>query len=278
MVAVAQLTRQRKAFQRVRRRAYTRALERYPLRVLPESWAVGPPDFIGVGAQKSGTTWWFEAVCAHPRVSRLPRAPKELHYFDRFCREPFTDESAARYHRLFPRRRGMQNGEWTPGYMHDVWVPPLLARAAPDARLLVLLRDPVERYRSAIAGRDSRLRDAQLARDAFARGFYHAQLTRLLEHFDREQLLVLQYERCRDGPEEELRRTFAFLGLDDPGAPAALRRRANVTAAPKPSLDASLIAELRRAYGEDAERLFGEFPELDPGLWSTLALESPVAR
>jgi hypothetical protein len=228
---------------------------------------------VGVGAQKSGTSWWFEAICAHPRVSRPPRAPKELQYFNRFWRVPFTDASVERYHRLFPRARGRVTGEWTPRYMFDVWTPPLLARAAPDARLLVLLRDPIERYRSGVAAKDARLHGVHLASEAFARGFYHVQLTQLLEHFERERLLVLQYERCRDRPEDELRRTYAFLGLDVTEAPPVLRRPVNATpASAKRLLERRLLDDLRRAYHDDATRLFGEFPELDPALWTTLAL------
>lgn len=272
MVAVARLTRQRKAFGRVRRRAYVAALERFSPRLLPERWLVGPPDFVGVGAQKCGTSWWFEVICAHPQIWRPPRAPKELQYFGRFWRAQFTDESIERYHRLFPRPPGRLGGEWTARYMYDVWTPRLLARAAPDARLLVLLRDPIERYRSALVAKDARLVGAHLASDAFARGLYHAQLERLFEHFDRERVLVLQYERCRDRPEEELRRTLAFLGLEDAGVPASLHRQVNVTSAPKPRLDSGLLADLRRAYRDDSNRLFETFPELDPALWTSLAL------
>lgn len=118
----------------------------------------------------------------------------------------------------------------------------------------------------------SSLVGVQLASVARARGFYHAQLVQLLEHFDRERVLVLQYERCRDCPEEELRRTLAFLGLEDAGVPAALRRRVNVTSAPKPQLDEEVRDDLRRAYRDDSSRLFETFPELDPALWTTLAL------
>ena len=56
--------------------------------------------------------------------------------------------TACRYWRYFPRPDGGVSGEWTPGYLIDFWTPELIARAAPDARVLVLLRDPLERFRS----------------------------------------------------------------------------------------------------------------------------------
>ena len=253
-------------------RGYLAALERLPARALPSGWLVGPPDFVGVGAQKCGTTWWHDALCSHPAIHEPPHIPKERHYFDRFWRGSFTDASVERYHRLFPRPAGAVAGEWTPRYLYDPWTPELLARAAPQARVLVLLRDPVERFRSGLAAREGRLAGVDLAADAFARGLYGAQLDRLLAHVPRDRLLVLQYERCRDRPDEELSRTLAFLGLEDFGTPAALRRRVKVTPAPKLRLDEPLLGELRRAYRADSERLFDAFPELDPGLWTTLAL------
>jgi hypothetical protein len=222
---------------RLGRDGHGQVLQRVPLERLPGSWVVAPPDFVGIGAQKCGTSWWYEAVCAHPRVYRLPTTPKERGYFDRFS-----------------------------------WTPPLLARAAPHARLLVLLRDPIERFRSGLAKHGNRPGDEVLV-DAFARGLYHAQLTRVLEHFDRERVLILQFERCRKRPEEELRRTFAFLELEDTPSPEVLRRRVNVTTqGTKPPLEEPLLGYLRSAYRDDATRLFERFPELDPALWTTLGL------
>src|SRR5215207_8121979 len=108
----------------------------------------GPPDFIGVGALGSGTGWWHALLLAHPDI-RPPRARRRaLHHFDRFCAAEMTDADVAAYHERFPRRAGTITGEWTGRYMFDAWTPPLLKRAAPDAKLLVMLSDPIERYRA----------------------------------------------------------------------------------------------------------------------------------
>ena len=55
-----------------------------------------------------------------------------------------------RYQRYFPVPEGAVAGEWTPGYLIDFWTPELIARAAPEARILVLLRDPIDRFRSGL--------------------------------------------------------------------------------------------------------------------------------
>src|SRR5829696_1826406 len=107
--------------------------------------APGPPDFIGVGALGSGTGWWHSMLVAHPEI-RPPRSrTRALHHFDPFCAAEMTDADVAAYHRSFPRRAGAITGEWTGRYMFDAWTPPLLRRAAPDAKLLVMLSDPIER-------------------------------------------------------------------------------------------------------------------------------------
>lgn len=230
---------------------------------------VAPPDYIGVGVQKAGTTWWHSLIADHPDVHARKDVPKELHYFERYWDVPFDEQASSGYARWFARPPGTLAGEWTPRYVFDFWVPPLLARAAPASKLLVLLRDPVERYRSGIA-RDldrSAARVPLVAQDAFHRGLYGAQLARLLDHVDPARLLVVQYERCLLDPEGELERTYRFLGLDPSHRPSGLRQQVGRKVA-KVELGAPVADALRSAYASDARLLFERFPELDPGLWS----------
>jgi hypothetical protein len=240
----------------------------------PQGWHTGPPDFVGVGVQRSGTTRWCNLILAHPEVVR-PHGRKELHYFDRFYAGGFTAEHAAGYAAYFPTD-GRKTGEWTPLYASAPWIPALLAQAAPAARLLVVLRDPVERYLSGLELdiEVARKRGAPLSRyaplEAFSRGFYHAQLLGLLRHFEREQLLVLQYERCTREPRAQLRRTYEFLGLGDldftPDLEARFRHQPE-----KPSLDERARAAYVSAYTEDVLALAREFGEIDLRLWPNFA-------
>lgn len=242
----------------------------------PAGWRIGPPDFVGVGAQRCGTTRWFRLIASHPEVASSP-ADKELHFFDRFFEGGFGDADVAAYHAYFPRPAGTRTGEWTPLYGSSPWVPKLLARAAPDARLLILLRDPVERFASALQ-HNARLSHEQgmpLNRlapvEAFRRGFYHAEIGMLLPYFDPSQILVLQYERCAREPLEQLRRTFEFIGLADTGfAPAELDANPNPQPT-KPKLDAETRDSYVRAYRDDVEALVRAFPEIDLALWPNFA-------
>src|SRR6185369_4053289 len=114
----------------------------------PPGWEVAPPDFVGVGAQRSGTTWWWWVLISHPLVGfKRGLHTKEVHFFDALQDvEELEAEDIDRYHRWFPRLPGTAIGEWTPRYMVDARTPHHIATAAPDTRIMILLRDPVDRY------------------------------------------------------------------------------------------------------------------------------------
>ena len=171
----------------------------------PEGWTTGAPTFVGVGAQRSGTTWWHHLVGEHPGVHRGP--VKELRFFDRYWRRDFSAADAERYARFFPRPPGLQIGEWSPGYVSHFWIPALLRRAAPDAKVLVILRDPVERYRSGLVLQMQTRRASQAtASAAFRIGCYGTHLEQLLACFPREQVLVQQHEQCVREPAAQIAR------------------------------------------------------------------------
>jgi hypothetical protein len=227
-----------------------------------------------VGTARSGTTWWDALIHAHPDVARAEGVPKEVHFFDGLWQGDLTQADIAGYHAFFARPAGKRAGEWTPGYMLDAWAPRLLRRAAPDARLLVLLRDPVERFRSGRTLAENRLTVGASARAAanagFQRGLYADQLQRLWRVFPRDQVLVLQFERCVRDPAVQLRRTFAFLGLDTAAADTIDTAHAvNESRGPKVALSVEQRETLVRRYAPEnarLERLLGDALDLD--LWA----------
>jgi hypothetical protein len=226
---------------------------------------------VGVGAQKAGTSWWNAVIHAHPAVHRAGGQPKELHFFDQSWEEPFGEADIQRYWRYFPRPPGGVTGEWTPGYLIDFWTPELLARAAPGARVLVLLRDPVDRFRSGLTHQLATSRAPLTHRDiqgAFQRGLYAPQLRRVLDAFPRDQVFIGQYEACRADPAAQAARTFAFLGLEathlDEGV---LRGQVNPSTGRKFQPSAALRRSLLDGYAPDIERLARMVPEVDLSLW-----------
>jgi hypothetical protein len=228
---------------------------------------------VGLGAQKAGTSWWDALILRHPSVVRAGGLPKELHFFDQAWEESFDEEEVARYAAYFPRPPGSLTGEWTPGYLIDFWTPGLLARAAPEARLLILLRDPLDRLRSGLSHQLATSRTPLAHRDiqgAFQRGLYAPQLRRVLDAFPASQVFIGQYEACRADPAGQLARTFAFLGLPRFEADAAtLRGEVNPSTGPRFEPAPSLRRALLEGYAADLEQLPGLAPGLDLSLWPT---------
>jgi hypothetical protein len=226
-----------------------------------------------VGAQKAGTSWWDALITAHPDVYRLADRPKELHFFDHGWEDPFDEREIARYALHFPRPDGGVTGEWTPGYLIDFWTPSLIAQAAPQTRILILLRDPMARFASSLTHQLSVSREALTQRDiqgAFQRGLYAPQLRRVLAAFPRAQVFIGQYEACRSDPAAEIARTYDFLGLApfEP-APTTLRGEVNPTTGRRFEPARDLRRSLLDGYAPDLEQLPGLVPGIDLSLWPT---------
>jgi hypothetical protein len=234
---------------------------------LREGEVVGPPDFVGIGAQKSGTTWWYDLIAAHPEVACRADLHKERHFFGRFATRAFAPADTEAYRSWFPRPESRLTGEWTPDYLHQPWVPALLATAAPDARLLLLVRDPVERFRSGLAHhqRHSGRLSADVYADAVVRGLYGGWLQHWLQHVSRDRILVLQYERCAKDPAGQLERTYDFLGLT-PFSPPGLRTRVSASGELL-ALDSDARRRLEDVYASDVRLLSTLVPDLDLDLW-----------
>ena len=239
---------------------------------VPDGWSVGPPDFVGIGVQKAGTTWWWTLLRSHPD---MVGSVKETHQLTRLGWRPMFAEDVLSYHRYFPRREGSVTGEWTPRYMTMPGVIDNLRACAPEARIIAILRDPVERYRSGVGQwqkRKERLgKRPNLAagrKDAYARSFYGFMLQRYVEAFGRDRLLILQFERCKEDPAGEYLRTLRFLGLPEWVPPEnVLGKRVNVSRiklSPK-ALDEP--PDLVERLGEDVRLLRSFAPDIDLSLW-----------
>lgn len=249
-----------------------------PVPECPPGWRTAPPDFVGVGAQRSGTSWWYRAIEQHPQVVRIEGQSKELHYFGRFWNGDVPDDLEEHYHSFFPRPEGAISGEWTPRYMYDFWSLRLLRRAAPDARILVLLRDPVERFRSGLARlmrRSDKRRqqplDLMMLGDAMNRGFYHNQIQRLFDIYPSEQVLVLQYERCARDTRGQLDATCRFLGLEPFEELPDLAQERTRPAHDKPTLSDDMREDMVRRLEDDVRRLLDLCPQIDVSLWRNFA-------
>ena len=193
------------------------------------------PNFLIIGAQKAGTTWLAERLSQHPEIFV---APREIHFFDKADRYA---RGLAWYEAQFAAASSEKAvGEKTPDYLwangrgvegHLPDVHRNIHAALPHARLIVSLRNPVERAISAAhhiirSGRipphididDLLLGDQRHLLEGHGvldYGFYHRQIQAYLELFPREQMLILIFEEdLAARPEKGLRAVCEFLGVD----------------------------------------------------------------
>lgn len=207
------------------------------------------PDFIIVGAQKAGTTSLYHLLCEHPCIK--PARRKELNFYTIRYRK-----GVRCYRKQFPSRisklwakilegKNLITGEASPHYMFHPHAPKRIAATLPDVKLIVLLRNPVDRayshyhhmvrnkietlsFEEALAKEEERmageiekmLQDEhymsfnQRSYSYLSRGIYVSQLQKFSELFKREQMLILKSEDFFEKPREALEQAFSFLGLE----------------------------------------------------------------
>ena len=201
------------------------------------------PRFLIIGCQKCGTTSLYNYLIQHPHVSAATK--KEIHFFDSNYHKGY-----AWYKRHFPepksKKKSLITGEATPYYILHPHAPARVKATLPDTKLILMLRDPVERafshykhhvkfkveplaFDEAIKAESERLDGEwdKMIRDQsynsyniqmysyLTRGVYVTQLERWLAHFPREQVLLLQSEEFFTNPEKAYLETLHFLGLPD---------------------------------------------------------------
>lgn len=265
----------------------------FPIRRLARPWTldelpskgdriVRPPDFVGVGTQKSGTSWWAALIESHPSVAPNLFNRKEMHYLTHFFERPMTARDIETYHAAFARPQGRLCGEWTPNYLASPYTIRRLEQAAPNARVLVMFRDPVSRYESgfnherkqrfggmiAPGARSRIIRGYALRKESIWNGMYAAQCDTLLRIISRDRILALQYEQCKAKPREMIARTYRFLGLDDSFVPEGIDKPVNVQRQVTDSISDETRELLREIFVDDVRRLERLFPEaIDLSLW-----------
>lgn len=203
------------------------------------------PDFLVIGAMRCGTSSLFKYLAAHPHVRRPLR--KEVEFFSQH-----HARGLAWYRAHFPvRRRGQRTFEASPYYLFHPHAAVRAHAVVPGARLVVLLRDPVERalshhrhmqrhgfepldFPEAIRAEDERmaqahadvLADPDLSSPAHrrfgyrSRGDYAPQLRRWVDAYGGDRLHVIFSDDLYADPPGTLDRLHRFLGLDAHRLPA----------------------------------------------------------
>jgi len=202
------------------------------------------PDFIGIGAMRCATTWISRCIEEHPDLF-IPAGKKELHFFDRvLLGEEKTIDWYLDHFTLASDHQKV--GEFTPNYFSNSDIPRTIHNHFPRAKLILSLRDPVERLKShykyvkrnhidipdnvqlAITERGKDFHFMEL-------GLYSSSLKSYLEVFPQDQILIIFYEDIVSQPNQTCKALYSFLEVEPNFVPPSLARRVNASSAVKSS-------------------------------------------
>jgi hypothetical protein len=177
------------------------------------------PNLIVIGAQKCGTSVLHYYLSLHPEVSMSK--PKELNFF---IEERNWPRGLDWYKAHFDGEATVR-GEASPNYtafpQHE-GVPERMASVVPDAKLIYMVRDPLERIAAHWVHNYAKRREKGTLAETLVhpntsyvtRSLYAMQLERFLAHYPKEQILVFQQSELRHKRMETLRQIFEFIGVD----------------------------------------------------------------
>lgn len=205
------------------------------------------PNFLVIGAQKAGTTWLSENISCHPEVYSPNR--KELHYFNKksnynkgldWYLSHFTDAANSNMKAV---------GEYTPNYLwtsnnrfDDVEsdrnsnIPKLIHDEFPKIKLIIILRNPVNRAISAYfwhimmrrINPQMSILEAMKFNGILSMGFYSVHIKNYLKYFNRNQILVLSFDYdLLKNKEDSIKKIYKFLEIDDTFIPQTLENKSN---------------------------------------------------
>lgn len=193
-------------------------------------------NFIGIGVQKSASTWVYKILEDHPDIECSN--PKELDFFSFFF-----DKGADWYHSHFNNKKNRLLGEISPSYFIDKDSPLRVKKYNPNMKIIVTLRDPIER---AYSNHLHMIRTGCYLFDdiSFEKGLMmdetYLEQSRYAKHlknwfslFSKENILILFQEEIQKKPEESAKKLYKFLKVDAEHCSAFLKRKANVSYAVK---------------------------------------------
>lgn len=175
--------------------------------------------FLGIGAQKAGTTWLYAMLRQHPEVS-FP-GNKEMHFWDK----QFPHAHVANYFNFF-NHPSLQEGEITPSYAQlSLTTIKAIHQGAPQLRLIYILRNPMERaWSAALMGLQRAQMEPEEASDCWfidhfyssasmRRGDYEQCISNWLSIFPAGHLLILEYETIHQNPTQLLQNCCQHIGI-----------------------------------------------------------------
>lgn len=177
------------------------------------------PSFIGIGAERSGSTWLYKLLQQHPQVY-MPENRKEIHFFDKNYHKEFQW-----YESFFPDEQIAKNykaiGEFTPAYLNCTQCAERISALNSVQKLIVILRNPVNRAYSAY-GHFIRMANYQKSFEEYInefpksieQGLYGEQLDDYLKYYDRKDICCLIFENAVNDIDSTKRKLANFLEIE----------------------------------------------------------------
>ncbi len=245
------------------------------------------PDFIIIGAQKCGTTSLYNYLIQHPLI--IPSWKKEVHFFDNNFHKGFTF-----YKSFFPTKiyknilrriykKRVITGEASPYYIFHPHAYKRIHSLLPNIKLILLLRNPVERalshyyhevnngrenlsFEQAIEKESERLRgelEKMLENENYysfnlqnysyvSRGIYIDMIKKWHQNFSKDLILIIKSEDFFENPSKVLKEVFEFLDLPNYN----LKQYQNFNIGRYPEMDEKIRKTLREYYKPVNQRLY----------------------
>lgn len=193
------------------------------------------PNFLCVGGQRCGTTWLYECLLEHPDIF-LP-STKELGYFSTVSSTNHTQPMDWYLEHFMKVEDEKMIGEITPSYLVDEQAPKRIKDALGDIKIIIVVRDPIERLVSAYKkGFREQVWDVSLEEFAdknmdlcVERGFYTKQIQRYHDTFGTENVLIKVYEESLSDPISYVEDIYRFLAVDPTFVPKTISSRFNIS-------------------------------------------------
>lgn len=189
-------------------------------------------DFIGVGAQKSATSWVYKMLLEHPQICGF--SGKETHFFSN---EEKYKQGINFYQEFFKNcDQDKITGEFSPDYLTHPKAPRRIKQFFPDIKIIVCLRNPADRAFSRIRhlkfrGRISRSAGLDECLEKFPeiieKGLYGKYITEYFKLFPSENICIVFYDDIASQALKTIQKIYEFLGVDHNYAPKEINVKIN---------------------------------------------------
>jgi len=197
------------------------------------------PNFLIIGAQKSGTTSIYDVLKMHPQI--FLSKVKEINFF--FFEKSYK-KGIQNYEQNFKDvNNEIAIGEASPGYIVNPNAPSRIKKHMPDCKLILCIRNPIERAYSQywdnrrqlnewqsfdeIVDSYIKIKGGKYKKGYFLRGFYHKQILEFLQYFNRQQILILLFDDLIANPEQFYQTVLSFLNINSKHFNLDVRKKSN---------------------------------------------------